>query len=178
MKPHVCLGCPSQEFVVGSGYMDFLDQSSLWKVVLMVEQVGRVAGPFNLPHVSHLHISPFAVIHKTHPPGKCRLIFNMSSLSARDEVERRLVCLSRSLFKLRSAPFLFDLVFCRRIDNSHFYTVSPLFLYVDDFLIMRATHTSWRGLEARIFLERESWICRLYRFVTYGGNSVGLPIKS
>jgi hypothetical protein len=39
----------------------------------------RVAGPFDTPPVSHLHISPFGVIPKKHQPGKWRLIMDLSS---------------------------------------------------------------------------------------------------
>lgn len=42
-------------------------------------QAGRVAGPFKLPPLPQLHVSPFGVIPKSHQPGKWRLILDLSS---------------------------------------------------------------------------------------------------
>lgn len=41
--------------------------------------LGRVAGPFDTPPITPLHISSFGVIPKKGQPGKWRLIFDLSS---------------------------------------------------------------------------------------------------
>ena len=42
-------------------------------------QLGRVAGPFQQPPLSNLHVSRFGVIPKRNQPGKWRLILDLSS---------------------------------------------------------------------------------------------------